>query len=59
MVIMEGAEGVKVRLRFDAGRYQPSKMGILMSQYTSLLERMVADPEGRVTPVRKRWFGIF
>jgi acyl carrier protein len=59
MVIMEGAEGVKVRLRFDAGRYQPSKMGILMSQYTSVLERMVADPEGRVTPVRKRWFGIF
>ena len=59
MDIMERADGVRVRLHFDTNRYQPSKMGILMSQYTSVLEQMVADPEGRVVPVRKRWFGLF
>ena len=57
--IMERADGVKVRLRFDASRYRPSKLRLLMKQYAAVLEQMGAAPEERVIPLRKRWFGIF
>jgi hypothetical protein len=56
---MERADGVKVRLGFDANRYRPSKVRSLMKKYAAVLEQMGADPAERVVPLRKRWLGIF
>lgn len=57
--LMERADGVKVRLGFDANRYRPSKVRSLMKKYAAVLEQMGADPAERVVPLRKRWLGIF
>jgi acyl carrier protein len=57
--IMERADGVKVRFRFNVSRYRPAKVRSLMKQYAALLEQMGAAPTERVIPMRKRWWGIY